>query len=140
MPNRGGGSSPSGRGWPGEAQARQGEASKEGPGEGTGEVPLPPTVRVATKYPRITLSYYNARGTPVEIIPLSGSIELAPLIGLADRIVDVVETGRTLAENGLDILDVIAESSSRLLVNRAGYQTKREEVRALIQTLEKVVA
>ena len=64
-----------------------------------------PTVRVATKYPRITLDYYNARGIPVEIIPLSGSIELAPLIGLADRIVDLVETGRTLKENGLEMLE-----------------------------------
>jgi ATP phosphoribosyltransferase len=99
-----------------------------------------PTVRVATKYPRITMDYYNARGIPVEIIPLSGSIELAPLIGLADRIVDVVETGRTLKENGLEILEVIAESSARLLINRAGYQTKRDEVRGLIQALEKVLA
>ena len=98
-----------------------------------------PTVRVATKYPRITLDYYNARGIPVEIIPLSGSIELAPLIGLADRIVDLVETGRTLKENGLEILDVIAESSARLLINRAGYQTKRDEVLHLIRSLEKVV-
>jgi len=99
-----------------------------------------PTIQVATKYPRITADHYNERGIPVEIIPLSGSIELAPLIGLADRIVDVVETGRTLKENGLEILEVIAESSARLLINRAGYQTKREEVRGLIQALEKVVA
>jgi ATP phosphoribosyltransferase len=98
-----------------------------------------PTVRVATKYPRITLDYYNARGIPVEIIPLSGSMELAPLIGLADRIVDLVETGRTLKENGLEIVEVIAESSARLLINRAGYQTKREEVLSLIAALEKVV-
>jgi ATP phosphoribosyltransferase len=98
-----------------------------------------PTVRVATKYPHITIDYYNARGIPVEIIPLSGSIELAPLIGLADRIVDVVETGRTLNENGLEILEVIAESTARLLINRAGYQTKREEVRGLIEALAKVV-
>jgi ATP phosphoribosyltransferase len=105
---------------------------------GRGE--MHPTVRVATKYPRITMDYFNSRGAPVEIIPLSGSIELAPLIGLADRIVDLVETGRTLKENGLDILDVIAESSARLLINRAGYQTKREEVRGLIQALEKVIA
>ena len=98
-----------------------------------------PTIRVATKYPRITLDYYNRRGIPVEIIALAGSIELAPLIGLADRIVDLVETGRTLKENGLEIVEVIAESSARLLVNRAGYQTKREEVLALLQTLEKVV-
>jgi ATP phosphoribosyltransferase len=98
-----------------------------------------PTLRIATKYPRITLDYYNARGIPVEIIPLSGSIELAPLIGLADRIVDLVETGRTLKENGLEVLEVIAESSSRLVINRASYQTKREEVLALIQALEKAV-
>jgi ATP phosphoribosyltransferase len=98
------------------------------------------TIRIATKYPHITMEYFNARGIPVEIIPLSGSIELAPLIGLADRIVDVVETGRTLKENGLEVLEVIAESSARLLINRAGYQTKREEVRGLIQALEKVVA
>jgi ATP phosphoribosyltransferase len=96
-------------------------------------------VRVATKYPRITLDYYNARGIPVEIIPLSGSIELAPLIGLADRIVDLVETGRTLKENGLEVVEVIAESTARLLVNRAGYQTKRDEVLQLITSLEKVV-
>jgi ATP phosphoribosyltransferase len=97
-----------------------------------------PTIRVATKYPRITLDYYNSRGIPVEIIPLSGSIELAPLIGLADRIVDLVETGRTLKDNGLEILEVIAESSARLLINRAGYQTKRGEVLDLIKGLEKV--
>jgi ATP phosphoribosyltransferase len=100
----------------------------------------PPTIRIATKYPHITMDYYNALSIPVEIIPLSGSIELAPLIGLADRIVDVVETGRTLKENGLEILEVIAETTARLLINRAGYQTKREEVRSLIQALEKVVA
>jgi ATP phosphoribosyltransferase len=95
-----------------------------------------PTVRVATKYPRITMDHFNSRGIPVEIISLSGSIELAPLIGLADRIVDLVETGRTLKENGLEILEVIAESSARLLINRASYQTKREEVLTFIQTLE----
>jgi len=98
-----------------------------------------PTIRVATKYPRITLDYYNAHGIPVEIIPLSGSIELAPLIGLADRIVDLVETGRTLKDNGLEVVEVIAESSARLLINRAGYQTKRDEVLRLIQSLEKVI-
>ena len=98
-----------------------------------------PTVRVATKYPRIAMDYYNSRGIPVEIIPLSGSIELAPLIGLADRIVDLVETGRTLKDNGLEIVEIIAESSARLLINRAGYQTKRDEVLHLIQGLEEVI-
>jgi ATP phosphoribosyltransferase len=110
-------------------------APKNGPSPSSH--PFSPTVRVATKYPRITMDYYNAKGIPVEIIPLSGSIELAPLIGLADRIVDLVETGRTLKENGLEITDVIAESSARLLINRAGYQTKREEVLQLMRALEK---
>ena len=99
-----------------------------------------PTVRVATKYPRIALDYFNSRGIPVEIIPLSGSIELAPIIGLADRIVDLVETGRTLKENGLEIVEVIAESAARLLINRAAYQTRRNDVLALIRSLEKAIS
>ena len=95
-----------------------------------------PIVRVATKYPNIALDYFNRRSIPVEIIPLSGSIELGPLVGLADRIVDLVETGRTLHDNGLEIVDVIAESSARLLINRANYQTKRSEIVALVDGLE----
>jgi ATP phosphoribosyltransferase len=95
------------------------------------------SLRVATKYPHITLEYFNARGIPVEIIPLAGSIELAPLLGLADRIVDLVETGRTLKENGLQIVDVIAESYARLVINRAGYQIKRAEVLSFIGALNK---
>jgi len=96
-----------------------------------------PTVRVATKYPHIAMEYFNARGIPVEIISLSGSIELAPLLGLADRIVDLVESGRTLKENGLEIVEVILESSARLVVNRASYQVKRADVLELIDTLNK---
>lgn len=99
-----------------------------------------PTIRVATKYPHITMEYFNARGIPVEIIPLAGSIELAPLVGLSDRIVDLVESGRTLKENGLETIEVIAESSARFIVNRAGYQVKRAEVLALIGALNKAVS
>lgn len=98
-----------------------------------------PAVRVATKYPHITMDYFSSKGVPVEIIPLSGSIELAPLIGLADRIVDLVETGRTLVENGLEVVEVIATSSARLTINRASYQTKRYEVLSLIQSLERAL-
>lgn len=98
-----------------------------------------PTVRVATKYPSIALEYFNSKSVPVEIIPLAGSIELAPLIGLADMIVDLVETGQTLKENGLKIVDVISESSARLVINRASYQTKRQEVGAFVRALEKLV-
>lgn len=99
-----------------------------------------PTVRVATKYPHITMEYFNARGIPVEIIYLSGSIELAPLLGLADRIVDVVESGRTLKENGLEIVEVILETTARLLVNRAAYQTKRIEVLKFIEVLNQATS
>lgn len=95
-----------------------------------------PTVRVATKYPNITMDFFNSRGIPVEIIPLNGSIELAPLLGLADRIVDLVESGQTLKENGLEIVEVIAESSARLIVNRASYQTKRIQVLEFIGALK----
>jgi ATP phosphoribosyltransferase len=95
-----------------------------------------PTVRVATKYPNITMDFFNSRGIPVEIIPLNGSIELAPLVGLADRIVDLVESGQTLKENGLEIVEVIAESSARLIVNRASYQTKRTAVQEFIAAIK----
>ncbi len=98
-----------------------------------------PTVRVATKYPNITLEFFNSRGIPVEIIPLSGSIELAPQIALADRIVDLVETGNTLAENGMEVVEVVADSSARLIINRASYQTKRVEIAGMLQKLEKLV-
>jgi len=93
------------------------------------------TVRVATKYPRITAAYFQERGIPIEVVTLSGSVELAPLLGLSDRIVDLVETGRTLRENGLEVIDVITESTARLIVNRASFHLKRAEVSALITDL-----
>jgi len=93
-------------------------------------------IRVATKYSQIASAHFGARGIPVEIIQLSGSVELAPALGLADMIVDLVETGRTLRENGLTIVEEIAESTGRLVVNRASYQLKAEEVARLIQALE----
>ena len=74
-------------------------------------------LRVATKYPRIARSHFGARGIPVEIIGLTGSVELAPALGLADCLVDLVETGRTLSDNGLSVVEVIAESTGRLVVN-----------------------
>jgi ATP phosphoribosyltransferase len=95
-------------------------------------------LRVATKYPRITAAHFGARGIPVEIIELSGSVELAPVLGLADCIVDVVETGRTLSENGLEVVEVITTSTARLVVNRASYQLKAEAVSKLIGALSSV--
>jgi ATP phosphoribosyltransferase len=80
-------------------------------------------VRVATKYPALTRRHFAARGIQAEVIKLNGAMELAPLCGLADRIVDLVSTGKTLAENGLVETEVIASVSSRLIVNRAAFKT-----------------
>ena len=93
-------------------------------------------IRVATKYSQIARAHFGARGIPVEIIQLSGSVELAPALGLADMIVDLVESGVTLRENGLTVVEEITESTGRLVVNRASYQLKAEAVSRLIGALE----
>jgi ATP phosphoribosyltransferase len=103
-----------------------------------------PTLRagvlhVATKYPHVAAAHFGSRGVPVEIIELSGSVELAPVLGLADCIVDLVETGRTLAENGLVVVETIAESSARLVANRASYQLKAAAVAELVSALGEVL-
>lgn len=85
-------------------------------------------VRVATKYPEITRRYFAARGVRAECIKLNGSMELAPSLGLCQRIVDLVSTGATLKANGLVEVEQIAEVSSRLVVNRAALKTRPEEV------------
>lgn len=92
-------------------------------------------LRVATKYPRIAAEYFGARGIPVEIIELAGSVELAPVLGLSDCIVDLVETGRTLEDNGLFVVEVVAECTARLVVNRASFQMKAGPVSRLIKAL-----
>lgn len=96
-------------------------------------------LRVATKYPRIAARHFGGRGIPVEIIELSGSVELAAVTNLADCIVDLVETGRTLVENGLEIVEVITESTARLVVNRASYQLKAKRISKLIEQLGRAV-
>ncbi|HYX29134.1 MAG TPA: ATP phosphoribosyltransferase [Pyrinomonadaceae bacterium] len=92
-------------------------------------------LRVATKYPRIAATHFGERGIPVEIIPLVGSVELAPVLGLADCIVDLMETGRTLRENGLRVVAEVLDSSGRLVVNRAAYQLKTEAIADLVSLL-----
>jgi len=94
------------------------------------------TARVATKYPRITADYFQRRGVPVELIVLSGSVELAAVLELSERIVDLVETGRTLRENGLVAVDTITEITARLIVNRASYHLKRAAVSELVDRLK----
>jgi ATP phosphoribosyltransferase len=91
--------------------------------------------RVATKYPRVAARHFLERGISVEVVRLAGSVELAPGLGLADCIVDVVETGRTLAENGLEVVEEVAPSSARLVVNRASWHARREDVAALVRRL-----
>jgi ATP phosphoribosyltransferase len=96
-------------------------------------------LRVATKYSQIAATHFGSRGMPVEIIKLSGSVELAPALGLSDLIVDLVETGRTLRENGLTVVDEITESTGRLVVNRASYQLKAQAVGQLLNALRAVL-
>ena len=79
-------------------------------------------MRVATKSPRVAKEYYEAQGRQIEIIRLNGSIELAPILGLSDVIVDIVETGTTLKENDLGVFADVAQSSARLIANKASYQ------------------
>ena len=94
------------------------------------------TIRVATKYPKVAAAHLQGKGVSVEIVRLAGSVELAPALGLADCIVDVVETGRTLRENGLEVVEEIAASTARLIVNRASFHARRDEVARLLRTLE----
>lgn len=95
--------------------------------------------KVATKYPNVASSYFRAKGEQVEIIKLNGSIELAPLIGLADRIVDIVSTGRTLVENGLVEYEKIVSITSRLIVNPVSYRLKDRMVHDMVHRLSEVV-
>lgn len=103
----------------------------------------PPTsgrLRIATKYVKSAAHYYAAKGEQVEIIKLYGSMELAPLVGLADRIVDLVESGNTLKANGLVPLEHVADISSRLVVNKASWKMKHSAVTALLDILRRAVA
>ncbi|HHB13408.1 MAG TPA: ATP phosphoribosyltransferase [Chromatiales bacterium] len=96
-------------------------------------------LRVATKYVQSTRRYYATLGQQVEIVKLYGSMELAPLVGLADRIVDLVDTGNTLRANGLVPLEHIADISSRLVVNKAAMKMKHASVSALVDALREAV-
>lgn len=94
--------------------------------------------RVATKYPRIAREYFeHKRRESIEVIKLSGSVELAPLVGLAEVIVDLVETGRTLKENGLTVFDTIADISARLVVNRVSMKMESERINGIIDGIRR---
>ncbi len=99
----------------------------------------PSRLRVATKYVCTTRNYFAEKGQQVELIKLYGSMELAPVLGLADLIVDLVDTGNTLEENGLEPLDNIADISSRLIVNKASMKMKQELIKPLIKRLAEAI-
>ena len=99
------------------------------------ELPHGRTPRVATKYVESARRYFAGRGMQVELIHIAGSVEIAPLLGLSDWIVDLVQTGRTLAENGLVVYEEISRSTARLIVNRASHKLRLEEHQRLIADL-----
>lgn len=92
---------------------------------------------VATKYPNVTRNFFEAKGMDVEIVKIEGSVELAPLLGLSDGIVDIVETGTTLKENGLAVFEDVCPISARLIVNAVSMKLKKERIEALALAMEK---
>lgn len=92
-------------------------------------------LRVATKFVNIAQDYYSSKGRDIDIIKLNGSIEIAPILGLSDVIVDLVETGNTLKENDLEVYEEIMDISTRLITNKSGYNFKSEAINRLIERL-----
>ncbi|HHU63012.1 MAG TPA: ATP phosphoribosyltransferase [Clostridiales bacterium] len=95
--------------------------------------------RVATKYPNIAMNYFRAKGETIEVIKLNGSVELGPIVGLSDVIVDIVETGNTLRENGLVVLEEICDISARLVVNRVSLKMESSKINNLITRIDGVL-
>jgi ATP phosphoribosyltransferase len=96
-------------------------------------------LRVATKYPRVARDHYASVNREIEIIKLNGSIELAPILGLSDVILDVVESGKTLAENDLSVLETVHQVTARLIANRSSYMFKEDLIREMVGKLREVV-
>lgn len=92
---------------------------------------------IATKYPNIARSYFESKAMDVKIIKIEGSVELAPLLGLSDAIVDIVETGSTLNENGLEVIETICDISARLIVNAASLKLRKAEIEKLVELMER---
>jgi len=105
----------------------------------TRALPKGGALRVATKYPRTTERFFRGKHAHPHIVRLDGSVEIAPLLGLADAIVDLVETGRTLRENGMRVVEEVATVSAKLVVNRTAMKVKSAEIRRLVTQLDTVV-
>ncbi len=97
------------------------------------------SVRIATKYPRIAARYFERSGRQAEVVEVKGSVELAPLVGLADGIVDLVDTGRTLEENALEVREEIARCTARLVANRVAHKLRAAEVDALAERIKEAI-
>ena len=95
--------------------------------------------KIATKYPNIAKKYFTRIGEDVEIIKLEGSVELAPIVGMSDGIVDIVETGNTLKANGLMVIDKICDISTRLITNKVSLKNKSDEIYKIVDKFEKVI-
>jgi ATP phosphoribosyltransferase len=100
-----------------------------------GRASWPPLLRLATKYPKTTAAYFEGLGQAVEVVRLHGSVELAPLVGLVDGIIDLTATGRTLKENRLRVVEVLGSSTARLIANQASLKTRTEAMQAMIKKL-----
>ena len=110
-----------------------------GPNELKGKLDSVTNLRVASKYPKIAKHYFNdEKGMTIEIIKLNGSVELAPLVGLSDVIVDIVETGSTLRANGLDVLEEVVPLSARLIVNKVSMKMERERIMKLVEDFDRI--
>ena len=94
------------------------------------------TLTVATKFSNITRDFYASKGRDVDIIHLNGSIEIAPILGLSDVIVDIVETGTTLKENNLEVFETIVPISARLIANKAGFKFKSEQIESIVRSIK----
>lgn len=95
--------------------------------------------KIATKYPNIAREYFRKKDMDVELIKIEGSVELGPIVGLSDAIVDIVETGNTLRENGLVVVEDICEISARMIVNKASMKTKKDEITKIIENVSEAV-
>lgn len=93
-------------------------------------------IKIGTKYPTVAREYFKKKNMDVEIIKIEGSVELAPILGLCDAIVDIMETGTTLKENGLVVFDTICDISARVIVNKASFKMKSEEIQSLISRIK----
>ena len=95
-------------------------------------------IKIGTKYPAVAKSYFEGKGMDVEIIKIEGSVELAPILGISEGIVDIMETGTTLKENGLVVVDEICDISSRVIVNKSSFKLKRNEINSFIDKIREV--